>query len=387
MIQKRPTLLYFIYFLACFNLVSSVQTIYFTHEGISFFHIGFLMSIFQVTKLVSELPTGYVADKFGKKRSVIVSVLLEIVGMVLALCFPNMLGFTLAMIVGGIAYTLSSGALDALLIEEMLATKTRTLEQINSVTRVLFYVGMGLSSLLAGIVASSDFYWIYIVSIVVQILLVYLLVRRLKAISEQAEANKIIKISYIFEYLNQHKIVTYILGVDFTYAIAFLPIGVFYINYLSSQSIPISTIGVLTTLQLIGSAILGIWAYKLLKKFPVRYILLGGPLIALGVLFLFAISKDVKLGIVCYIMTSVIFCSYAPIFSKIFHEHLENHIRATVMSIRSLLFALVGLTMNPLFGYLIEKVGFQTTFMIAIFLSISLTCINGLIFKKVLATY
>jgi hypothetical protein len=57
------------------------------------------------------------------------------------------------------------------------------------------------------------------------------------------------------------------------------------------------------------------------------------------------------------------------------------------MSIRSLLFALVGLTMNPLFGYLIEKVGFQTTFMIAIFLSISLTCINGLIFKKVLATY
>ncbi len=249
MIQKRPTLLYFIYFLACFNLVSSVQTLYFTYEGINFFHIGLLMSIFQVTKLVSELPTGYVADKFGKKRSVVVSVLLEIVGMVLALCFPNMLGFTLAMIVGGIAYTLSSGALDALLIEEMLATKTRTLEQINSVTRVLFYVGMGLSSLLAGIVASFDFYWIYIVSIVVQILLVYLLVRRLKAISEQAEANKIIKISYIFEYLNQHKIVTYILGVDFTYAIAFLPIGVFYINYLSSLCVPISIIGVLITLQ------------------------------------------------------------------------------------------------------------------------------------------
>ena len=75
MIQKRPTLLYFIYFLACFNLVSSVQTLYFTHEGINFFHIGLLMSIFQVTKLVSELPTGYVADKFGKKRSVVVSVL------------------------------------------------------------------------------------------------------------------------------------------------------------------------------------------------------------------------------------------------------------------------------------------------------------------------
>lgn len=386
MSQTKPTLLYFIYFLACFNLVSSVQTLYLTHEGISFFNIGILMAFFQVTKLVAELPTGYIADRFGKKKSVISSVLLESIGLIIALFYPTMLGFIFAMIIGGIAYTLSSGALDALLIEEMLATKSRSLEQINSVTRVLFYVGMGLSSLCAGIIARFSFDWVYMITIMIQIVLIYLLITRLKTTIEQHEVKQIIRVNDIKSYLMHHQKIFYILGVDFAYAVAFLPTGVFYVNYLSSRGIDIAIIGTLTTIQLIGSAIIGIWSHRLLKHIRIAHVLVGGPLIGLSALLAFAISPNIILSIFFYILASVIFCSYAPIFSRIFHEHLENNIRATVMSIRSLLFAFVGLTMNPLFGYLIENIGFQLTFVVGIILSTFLIVVNSFIFKKVLAT-
>ena len=56
-------------FLMNFRLSSGLWMIYMASRGMSLTQIGFLEGIFHVTSLTMEVPTGSIADLFGRKLS------------------------------------------------------------------------------------------------------------------------------------------------------------------------------------------------------------------------------------------------------------------------------------------------------------------------------
>ncbi len=63
--------------------------LYFREMGFSFLEIGTLYSIREITIILCELPTGFVADIYGRRRSMVASMLSYITSFIIFYLFPN----------------------------------------------------------------------------------------------------------------------------------------------------------------------------------------------------------------------------------------------------------------------------------------------------------
>jgi len=81
--------------------------------------IGIIETVLIVTATLTEIPTGAIADVFGKKKTLIVAFLLEMIGafiMAYAMNFNQLVLSVFIMCVGGSFY---SGTLDALVYDSL----------------------------------------------------------------------------------------------------------------------------------------------------------------------------------------------------------------------------------------------------------------------------
>ena len=96
-----------------------VFVLYFRHYQINLFQIALLAAIFEASILIFEMPTGLVADTYGRKISVILSALVSVISGIFFIFFPILFGFIIAEILNGLGETLRSGALEAWLVDSL----------------------------------------------------------------------------------------------------------------------------------------------------------------------------------------------------------------------------------------------------------------------------
>ncbi len=108
-------------FLTSFALgtILPVYVLYFRHYQINLFQIALLAAVFEASILLLEIPTGLVADMFGRRISVILSAAVSVLSGAIFILFPFLAGFIVAEIVAGLGETLRSGALEAWLVDSL----------------------------------------------------------------------------------------------------------------------------------------------------------------------------------------------------------------------------------------------------------------------------
>jgi len=72
-----------IYFFSSLYFYLPVITIYYQKKGLSFLQMGSLWGITTLTIFLSEIPTGILADKLGRRTSIIFAMLFQLAGEVL----------------------------------------------------------------------------------------------------------------------------------------------------------------------------------------------------------------------------------------------------------------------------------------------------------------
>lgn len=106
-----------IYWIAI-GFMASYWTLYLSNLGISFSQISLLLLLYPISALLFEIPTGAVADLFGRKISVFLSYALTglaFIGVLLSgTNFPLLLFFYF---LAGVSFTLESGALEAWFVD------------------------------------------------------------------------------------------------------------------------------------------------------------------------------------------------------------------------------------------------------------------------------
>ncbi len=143
--------------------------LFFREMGLSFLEIGILFSIREISTNIFEIPTGIIADSYGRRKSMLFSFSAYIISFITFYLFPHFSIYAGAMILFAIGEAFRTGTHKAMILEYL---KIKGIED----TKVYYYgrtracskFGSAVSSLLAALLVfySGSFRIIFIASVV-----------------------------------------------------------------------------------------------------------------------------------------------------------------------------------------------------------------------------
>lgn len=123
-LATKLRLIYLSEFFVFFHLFGGVLIPFFTiWGGLSLTELMLVQAWFSVLIVLFELPSGVLADRFGRKKTIILGTILNIAGVILYVTSPNLWIFLLAEVFWAGAFACFSGAKEALLYDTLVDHK------------------------------------------------------------------------------------------------------------------------------------------------------------------------------------------------------------------------------------------------------------------------
>ena len=338
----------------------------------SLVEIGLLESIYHITGVLFELPTGVIADVYGKKFSVITGRIVSIVSCILMIISDSFLGFAIAFSLSSASMNLNSGAAEALVYDSLKELgEEEKYKKIWGNLAFAMSVAQGMAVLLGGILADIKFLYAYILGTIIQIgalIAAYSFseppIQKDKEKNENQEkqqGNLIVnQLVTSIKVLKVRRLVLYL--ILFSSLVASLQTTVFFYSqqYFSDMSYSKTEIAIICALSSLIEAISSKYAYRIEKLLK-----LNGTLISIAVvniLSLIGLAFIKNLSIAFFLVTSITGGLAFTIFSDYINSRIPSEYRATILSFDSLCFSAFMIGVFPLFGMLAEKIGFSITF-------------------------
>ncbi len=143
-------------------------------RGFSLVQIGFAETVFHITSLLMEIPSGMLADVFGRKRMLALGNVMAITGDVITALSGNFAVACMAMPFHAMAYNFASGSGEALAYDSMkLEGKEAYYEKYSSNQSIIYRVASGISTLLAGVALWLGYRKAYLISAITGLLTLY----------------------------------------------------------------------------------------------------------------------------------------------------------------------------------------------------------------------
>jgi len=304
--------------------------------------IALIESAYHGVIFILEVPTGYIADRFGKRTSLLLAQLIGLVSGSFLLWGDNGITIVIGFLLGALVGTLQSGATSAMIYETLLQLgKEIAFKKHNSMLTALMLVTMSLSGLTGGVLSDISWGWVYggkIMLHVITLMVVLLLIE--PHIHQESSAKgktvafpffrQMIEI-YRFMSMNAAFVTLSLYGAvlfSMAWSLTFFSQVVFQLIGLSN-----STIGLLNGIETwIGA---GFAAIAFIGE---RYIGKRGSLLVSGsgfvvCLFTFSISGNPIVLISAFFLVSVCISYIEPLLEAYLNELIPSHLRATMLSV------------------------------------------------------
>ena len=106
-------------FFSSLYLYGHVGTLYLQARSLNLLQASSIWSVIVLTIFVAEVPTGIVADKIGRKKSIIMALFLQVAGELFYLFASSYLAFVAIAILAGVGFAFSSGCVEALVYDSL----------------------------------------------------------------------------------------------------------------------------------------------------------------------------------------------------------------------------------------------------------------------------
>ena len=121
-------------------------------RGFSVFEIGILESIFHVVSMCFEIPSGAVADAFGRKRTMAASEVLMILSILGMLCSGTFWTVAVAIGISALSYNMASGTREALAYDTLKENgQEQEYDRFASMEMVIYRLGSATAVFCAGL--------------------------------------------------------------------------------------------------------------------------------------------------------------------------------------------------------------------------------------------
>ena len=345
--------------------ITSFWILFFIQNGLSLLQIGLLESIFHGTSLLCEIPSGMLADRFSYKTNLYLARLASIVSSILILFGQgNFWIYAIAMMVNAWSYNFDSGTSTAFLYDSAVEAgqKDRYL-QISSFLSGVAEVTRTLGTVVAGFFIHGALAWTYLIAIGLSFLSIILIYFMKEPMAKRGR-NEVLTFKMIVQQVRkewQEKPVLFYWML--TYQLLGTIMCMFYFYY--QNQLPDLEGWQISMVMLIGS-VLNIWAVYLASKIGKKYAALKlFPILVLltGVTYLLSYIGTSLIYILIYLISNALYALFQPIFDNDLQKRLPSEVRATMLSVYSMMFSLSMIVIFPLTGWLIDYLGFVVAFL------------------------
>jgi MFS family permease len=147
------------------SLQFSYYVVFLQKHGLSFTEAGMVNGFFMVMAFLFEIPTGVVADYFGRKTSVLIGVVVSAFGYLIYSASETLPGFLLAEGVFALGISFRSGALEAWVTDELdQAADTKRMTGVFSNGQIFARVATMAGGLIGGTIAVYDMHLPWLIS-------------------------------------------------------------------------------------------------------------------------------------------------------------------------------------------------------------------------------
>lgn len=145
-------------------------------RGFNLVEIGIAETLFHITSLLFEIPSGVFADVFGRKKMLIVSSVMRFTGNIVMICSRNFCTVCLSMAFQALSYNFASGSNDALAYDSLKEVQLeRCFEKYASNQLIIYAVCGGPSTLCVGLSLSLGYKTAYGIDVIFSIVTVFIL--------------------------------------------------------------------------------------------------------------------------------------------------------------------------------------------------------------------
>ena len=362
-IESNVWKLYGIRGLRSFMLIMPVMVLFFEENGLSLRDIFVLQALFSLVLIILEVPTGYFADRFSRKASLVLGGVVSTLGWALYASTYSFWGFLGAEILLGIGMSFVSGADSAMLYDTLVSLDQEgEYQQMEGRNLSVGLFSEGVSSIIGGFLAVASLrlpLYLDVLSTLCIVPLALSLVEpsRRKATSGEGGSFRHMREAVMYALHGQRE-VKWLIGYSAVVSVSTLTMVWFIQPYLKTMQVSIRDFGFLWAGLLCVAAFSSWYAHQTERSFGRRAFLVCLvilPAIGYGMISAFWLQWSMMF-LCCFFVTRGML---GPVLSNCVNVLVSSDIRATVLSVKNLIGRVVFAIVGPIAGWIGDVVSLR----------------------------
>jgi MFS family permease len=369
--------IYLYKFFISFWLIAPILIPFYQSNGLSSTQVFLIQGAFAASTLLFEVPSGYLSDAIGRKKTLLVGSIFLPIGIFFYAFSHSFLYFVLAEAIIGVSVSMFSGTDSAITYDTLAELKiTNKYKEIEG--RSIFYerIGTSLASICGGLLALTSIRAPFYVNIITSLALIPLALSlkepMRKRISIENPLKGIFKIvRYSFSHKEIRVLITY-----FSVVTATSLIGLWsYFMYYESLELGIGFYGIIFAVFQISSGYGSRSAQNLEDKLGRRNSLI--IILLIPMIFILLGFFNSFFMILLILANAFAWGFSAPLFFDYVNKKVESGIRATLLSVMNMSSRVMFIIISPLFGKIVDLYTLSSAyiFLAIVFLLIGIPCL------------
>jgi len=348
-----------------FMVAMPIIVLFFQEHGLTLTEVMILQSIYSFSVALFEIPSGFIADVFGRKRTIILSTLFTFIGFLVFSFYGGFYAFAIAQVLVGIGGSLMSGSDSAIIYDTLLETNSKTTyTKIEGRSYAIGNFSEAFAGILGGFLAVGSIYMpIYVqtsilfFSIPIAFTLIEPTIHKENKLDRSFKAVlEVVK----FAMVDNQKL-KWLIIYSSAMGVATLSMAWFAQPFFKSINIPLAYFGVLWAVLNFSAGITAFNAHQLDKK-DNNYKMLFYISLAMIISFLFLGYNASVFGLIFILLIYLLRGIVTPILRNAINENTTSNKRATVLSVRSLIIRISFAISAPILGYIADNYSLAISF-------------------------
>lgn len=330
-----------------FNVIAPLFVVFGLSLGFSIAQVGVLFGAHRLSVFLFEVPTGFVADSYGRKRSILLAYFLTIFSALIYFFSSNFYVLLFGSMISGLALTFFSGAFEALSVDSL---EISNKEQLRNKLFVRLGIASTLGFIIGGFAGSGvayfDLRYIWLlqaITAIIALISCWLLLKENFFLQEKIPETKGLFNNFfsktkssLFVVLQKKRLsVIFIVSILLSLASAFYLIS-WPVIFKDVLSIPVYYFGII-------SSVAG--AFSMLGSFVAEKITVKRKTVGTVIFFLaltgisfivFALSKNIVLSLLVFVLIDFLNGGFNPLLYSLLNKFIPSPQRATILSFYSL---------------------------------------------------